>query len=638
MWGTSTALVCTKTCAYSRYYAFGFATVSTIVELPCSGVSPALPGPLLVLLPAQMCLKISESDKAQPVVDLPDGWKFLVTLPEIVKPSIRSQPVLHDDLRGFCLVSPSGRHFRGVESYFKMKQLTPKEADPMVAEFYDELLGVDLTVPVRKHPLLGLQYLQRWYNCALRPCAVHGVVTACRKSFGECGEILFTVQYHPRSRAMVNGAMGAFDCHVPEVDRHIAERDAWAGCIAADERGVSPLPRGLGRNLAHKPPRWIMPEVMFDDEVDIEGYGPLPRRTLTALGHCIQLQVRPSGIPGAGLGVWMVCHPLTDLRCRDDRCFVLPQGDLIDLGVYAPLRRGDRKKVIVSVVKNFVYGWKCESYAFDVREHFSDMDRDSDCILDITCDFTGDLHVEARNCIMPYVNETDGKVAASVMAAHDPSGAVHYMLGGLEVEEGCLRFPLRTEVELLVDYGESYERVRCRVGPEYARVKGANYDEFRQSAEGEDAEFAGFVADCSAAEVQDCLVWVEGMWHSKPSPFPVRTRERVLMLALLLRARVLAILQVSSGADVEEVCALGDHVDGEADSGWRELQRDRFPERSKVLVGAVLQEWTDQHESLNAALLRNELSRFVFSRVFQVPETEVARWSIRTLCGKLSTY
>ena len=47
----------------------------------------------------------------------------------------------------------------------------------MVAEFYDELLGVDLTVPVRKHPLLGLQYLQRWYNCALRPCAVHGVVT-----------------------------------------------------------------------------------------------------------------------------------------------------------------------------------------------------------------------------------------------------------------------------------------------------------------------------------------------------------------------------------------------------------------------------------------------------------------------------
>ena len=378
---------------------------------------------------------------------------------------------------------------------------------------------------------------------------------------------------------------------------------------------------------------------MYDDTVDVEGYGPLPRRTLTALGHCFQLQVRPSGIPGAGLGVWMVCHPLTEPRSsktsRDAHFFVLSQGERIDLGAYAPARLGDRKKDHVSLAKNFVHEWKCESYAFDVEQHTTDMGRHSDCVLDVTCDFTGDLHDEGRKCIMPYVNETDGKVPASVTASHDPSGAVHYLLGDLELEEGCLRVPLRTEVELLVDYGPSYEKVRCRVGPGYARVKGAEYDFYRQCLAGDDAEYAVDVAEYSATEVQDCLSWMEGMWRDKPNPFPVRTRERVLMLALLLRARLLAIQEeFSGGTDAEDGSAWGDRVDGELDRGWIELRRDRAPERSKVLVGAVLQEWTDQHESLGVGLLQNDLYRLVFSQAFQVPETEVARWSSRFLSGK----
>ena len=73
-------------------------------------------------------------------------------------------------------------------------------------------------------------------------------------------------------------------------------------------------------------------------------------------------------------------------------------------------------------------------------------------IFDITDDFSGDLHETAQRNILVYANETDGKKEVpSILAAHDPAGSVHYLMGHQEAGQGPLRIPIDSDpIELKV--------------------------------------------------------------------------------------------------------------------------------------------------------------------------------------------
>jgi hypothetical protein len=107
-----------------------------------------------------------------------------------------------------------------------------------------------------------------------------------------------------------------------------------------------------------------------------------------------------------------------------------------------------------------IHSYKNEMYCFNGRDH--------EFYLDITDDWTGDLHAVARRHIPPFVNEIQdpSREIPAVHARLDPEGALHYLLGHPELEQGDFCFTAKgNEEEIFVDYGPEYEMVvstRCR--------------------------------------------------------------------------------------------------------------------------------------------------------------------------------
>lgn len=109
---------------------------------------------------------------------------------------------------------------------------------------------------------------------------------------------------------------------------------------------------------------------------------------------------------------------------------------------------------------------KPEEWVFDAKEE------DGARVFDITNDKNGDLHDLAAHNILSFVNETDGHQPASIHARRDFFSHVHYMLGP-DDNQSELLLPYKQWIELKVDYGPSYERVRIRKG--YSRLpEGSN--------------------------------------------------------------------------------------------------------------------------------------------------------------------
>ena len=176
----------------------------------------------------------------------------------------------------------------------------------------------------------------------------------------------------------------------------------------------------------------------------------LPRLILVWTSYQLLFTVGPSTIPNAGLGVFVQCTSLVPARTH----LRLKKGEMLDLGVYAPFRKEDVKEECVFLVKNFIMGLKCEEWTFDAGPTQVSYQ------FDITDDWTGELHDLAAQHIPAYVNESNMESLPSVHAEHDPEGVVHYLLGG---RTNDLILPADgSKVELFINYGPKYERVRIR--------------------------------------------------------------------------------------------------------------------------------------------------------------------------------
>ena len=193
-------------------------------------------------------------------------------------------------------------------------------------------------------------------------------------------------------------------------------------------------------------------------------------------------------------------------------------------------------------------------------------------VIDLVDPVTGEKRRRYEMNPLIYVNETakaDG--SASVVIAHDPSGAAHYML------KGRLSLPQSEEwTELLVDYGEKYEKVRVRNG--YSRLPPAEQSRIREELKNSTAETLKDIALWSVREIKDCFEYMRNSIFNGTNRVSVTFAARGLILALRLLQRIQDVTkQIETRSENESFC----------DNGYSELTEDDVNRCRSVLEMAL---------------------------------------------------
>ena len=372
-------------------------------------------------------------------------------------------PVLHEKLARFRVVDRHGklagrpRVFSCLESAGKAAGVPVKNILIAEEEIYEKNLGLKISTR-EDHVLVGKGFCRHWlqHKAPLEDeySVLYGVVESCvRNRFDK--SLVFKVRYIDESLALLSSARG---CRPIRNFAEVTERVAWSGCLRYEEKVDVSSGFPLRMEIAESkcvPLVWMVPDKIRYEQLPEDRHSnghSRPKMTLQFRGIKLEIETRKSMIPNSGLGVFIFCKSVDGMP-RDS--FELQNGEMLDLGTYAPLRQSDYKDCSLFLFKNFVHDGECEIWSFDTKTNET-----GENLYDITDDTTGKLHDEARMNILSYVNETDGVEVPSVRADHDPEGAVHYLLGHFLLEQGPLVFPMDKWVELKIDYGPTYEDVR----------------------------------------------------------------------------------------------------------------------------------------------------------------------------------
>jgi len=379
------------------------------------------------MLCLQMCQEIQVPVKAQRSRCLLPGWKFyFVAAGESNTVSRRFDP----DISGLRFLSPSKREYTSLETVMEMACPIPEAS---IDERIEEFGKVDLGVTIRRlrydHDLIGQQYFRVWKDVTGKQNELFGTITECLESLCEGTVLHFKVEYWEDYRTLINDLAKIEDA-IPVCDL-VDEATARGGHIAFSEK-------------TRRAPNLESPSSYTSFIVPVSQSTVQENRfKILHNGVQLQLQSKVSRIAGAGQGLFVKATCLARAGWNGaPGAFILKPGELLDLGIYAPLRKEDRKPFHVHELKSFIFARKPDIWAFDTT---ASKHHDA---LDITDDKTGDLHGQARRAIVVRVNETDGKSEPpSICAEHDPQGSVHYYLGN---QQKGLRIPFGKEVELKV--------------------------------------------------------------------------------------------------------------------------------------------------------------------------------------------
>jgi hypothetical protein len=395
------------------------------------------------------------------------------------------------------------------------------------------------------HFLVGRNVCFVWTNLKREDRILYGKVAECERNV-HSGEVShFKVIYSPQYRQVLNSNAIGHWLAVPE-SQVLPYPLVLGGCILYEKHAQVTNEMSLLRSyLPNDKPfywSWISPDLSHEELIDNNFGGPLPRLTLMLRGFRLELNVKPSGIPNAGYGVFLRSVRLLE-DASDDHpvdSFMLGAGELVDLGVYAPFRIEDKKLEAVSFVKNFVHCYKIEKWYFDAS--------DTRFHLDITDDVTGDLHTAAMSHIPAYVNESIDDEKVNIRAEHDPEGSVHYLLGHLNQVQGTFHVPTDgSEVELHVNYGHLYEQARVRNG--YSFVSDEEQALIKEKILHEEVEDVEEMDRFGEADIEACVNFFSTLFSTNDkSKFTPEVIERTLTCAVVLQRRAhRLLLEVSEG-------------------------------------------------------------------------------------------
>jgi hypothetical protein len=180
---------------------------------------------------------------------------------------------------------------------------------------------------------------------------------------------------------------------------------------------------------------------------------------------------------------------------------------------------------------------------------------------DVTDDVTGELHCIARRHIPVYVNEIcSTSDTPTVHARHDCEGALHYLLGHAGKDDAPFRLIADgdTEIEILYDYGASYESVRIRKG--FTRLSPDDAAKRLKDLEKDEPKYLEDIESYSISDVSSCL---EYLWDvivtEVQREFGNEFILRSLVVSILLKARARSVKNdiTGLGAILEVVTNLG---------------------------------------------------------------------------------
>ncbi len=497
-----------------------------------------------------MCVNIPEGEKCQPAMGFPEGWFFFFEQADAA-----ANPEIHPDVLGLRLISSKGVKYRSMGAAVNCHQRVFENKLTELKETFYEQIGASLLKEIDPHPLLGLGYCQEWVNVKGTKTAIYGTITKVEQDDVD-EEEKFIVTYTDESRNWVNSTdTGCGSLHVPRTGT-IDDLVAWGGCLQyLAIKGAS-----MKKLLAQAPfyTKWLTPNLYRKEMVhtrDLSEDTPqstLPHLRITHGPFELKFTVKTSTIPNAGYGVFLSVEPL--LKEADAPThFELQPGELMDFGVYAPFRTEDKREDHEFLMKNFVHGFKCEEYTFKTGEE--------DYVFDITDDLTGELHIDARRHIPPFVNEISSErhQVSMVQARYDCEGALHYLLGHAEEANGPLRIEANgIEQEIFVDYGNEYENVRLREG--FSRNPVEESQAMERLTKDEE-EYLQEVDTYTANEVQHTIEFFDSMLDFKRE-LDESVVERMVVMGILIKRRARFIM--------EEFRDLGDD-ESFCDSGVTEM-------------------------------------------------------------------
>ena len=398
---------------------------------------------------------------------------------------------------------------------------------------------------IKDNFLVGRKFCFAWTDLRGQKKVVYGRVIECEYNLHTKDVVNCKVVYSDQSREMVNAVKNGCGTFVPE-SQMLRAPLVIGGCLRYEKQNNSFMARLSDYSDLPYHWKWLTPDLRHDELVE-GGHGMrLPRLTLALRGFRLVFSVKPSTIPNAGNGVFLSCTPLVDNGEDSDdeqEPFELYAGELIDLGVYAPLRIEDKKLEASFYVKNFVHSFKCEEWAFNSGDRRYE--------LDITDEVTGDLHAIAKSQIYAYVNESDVDERISIQAEHDAEGSVHYLLGHASESKGKFVVPSDgRETEVFVNYGSGYEKVRVRKG--YSFLPEDETEEILEELKDEDISDVMEIDSFGEAEIDASVNYLFGLFSAEgQSKFTGSVIERALTCAAVLQRRAQQLFLKGNDDDTE---------------------------------------------------------------------------------------
>jgi len=258
----------------------------------------------------------------------------------------------------------------------------------------------------------------------------------------------FVVEFDTESLNALSKVNSGVNCMVVRPIQMITPDLAWGGCIlyerkACIRRDKYSAIRNIDRATAVE--TWVAPDMKFEELIEQSGGGGgirrlLPRLTVYSRGYKFVFNVRSSvtsapdvdvdGKSHYGYGVYVSCTMLQRSTGPDEEINLKP-GELIDLGIFSPLRTEDRKSLSSFAVKNYIHNLRpgrCSLIAGD----------DDSSVYDLTDDISGELHSIAAERVLSYVRPARRRGIQQRHNKHhqptmhvrlDPAGKVHLLFG-----------------------------------------------------------------------------------------------------------------------------------------------------------------------------------------------------------------
>lgn len=518
----------------------------------------------------KMCEQFQENEKKQMAPGFDQGWNFYFNPP----PYATNED---HDLKGLTILSPTNERFTNVES--ALENCFGRSSDlEQARQQFCNYIGASLSVPLPNSVLLGKSFFKEWLRVDGSKVFLTGRVTQVREDTVQSKEV-FTVTYDEESRERLNRSNHG-KLHVP-ASWNFFHHDAWDGCLRSFELGG--LAPERFQPIVPFCERWVTPNTYSRHMIPAQGtifpgYCVLPCVEITYRGYLLKFSVKKSTILKARFGVFLSIRPLvssTDLSTE----FRLPAGTLLDFGVYAPFRIEDVRSDHDHFIKSMIHSYKNEMYCFNGR--------DSEFYLDITDDWTGDLHGIARRHVPPFVNEIQdpSREIPAVHARLDPEGALHYHLGHPELEQGDFCFMANgNDEEIFVDYGPEYEMVRLR--EKYPRVSLDEAESERRLLV-ETCEYADELNTFTAAEVDHFIKSYSPILSWNPPPTK-KILIRIIAVTMLLKDRAATIHKEFLGLrDDESIC----------DNGVRDLDMGLLLNKYDQMLQSACHLWENHYGS-----------------------------------------